>query len=108
MNGMSGSNRRLPRRSSDTMDGSALRVHWFAVVLATVLPACSKPIPVEDLPDAKETLSRIGRRLSQSLTVQELATLATRGDRLLARLTTQERAALARGAFRFRVDRPVI
>jgi hypothetical protein len=91
------------------MDGSALRLRLarLLVVLAVTLAAGPEPAPVEDPPPAEETMARIGRRLSQSLAVQELSALATRGDLLLARLTRDERAALARGGLRFRVDRPV-
>ena len=90
------------------MDGFGLRPRSLAIVLAALLSACSARVPVEELPDAEETLSRIGRRLSQSLSIEELAPIAQHGDRLLGRLTSQERNALGHGAFRFRVDRPVI
>ena len=91
------------------MDGSALprRLRWLVIVLTASLAGCAKQAPVAELPGAAETMARIGRRLSGSLSVQELTALAAHGDRLLARLTLQERNALAQGAFRFRVDRPV-
>jgi hypothetical protein len=92
------------------MDGAALRLRLarFLVVVGVTLAACPPPAPVEHLPAVEATMARIGRRLSQSLSVQELAALATRGDRLLSRLTCEERAVLARGGLRFRVDRPVL
>src|SRR5262245_36722946 len=78
------------------------------IVVASILPACSPRVPLDDLPPAEQAMIDIGRRLSRSLSVQELAALATRGDRLLARLTSKERAALARGGLHFHVDRPVL
>jgi hypothetical protein len=78
------------------------------VVLGVTLAACPRPAPVENLPAVEETMARVGRRLSRSLSVQELSALATRGDRLLSCLARDERAALARGWLRFRVDRPVL
>jgi hypothetical protein len=101
------SNRVSRLRSSDPMDGPVIRRIWSVIALAIILPACSDGIPVEELPESAETIRRIGRRLSQSLAVQELSDLAERGDRLLAKLTATERTALAQGALRFRVDQPV-
>lgn len=89
------------------MDGCAPRSRWLAVVVAALMPACSSRTPIEDLPGADETMSRIGKRLSGSLSARELTAISRRGDRLLAQLTPRERAALGRGALRFRVDRPV-
>ncbi len=91
------------------MDGSALpqRLRWLLIVGAASLMGCTRQSPVAELPGAAETMARVGRRLSESLSVQELTALAGHGDRLLARLTSQERAALAQGGLRFRVDRPV-
>jgi hypothetical protein len=77
------------------------------LVLAASLVGCAKQPTVAELPGATETMARVGRRLSGSLSIQELTALAEHGDRLLDHLTLQERAALAQGALRFRVDRPV-
>ena len=67
------------------MDGfdRRLRLSWSLLVLVASLPACSPRISVEDVPGPEETMSRVGRRLSHLLSVQELSALAPRGDRLL-------------------------
>jgi hypothetical protein len=92
------------------MDGSALRLRLarLLVVLGVTLAVRAQPAAVEQLPPVEETMARIGRRLSQSHSEQELSALATRGDRLLSRLTREERAVLARGCLRIHVDRPVL
>jgi acid phosphatase type 7 len=79
----------------------------FATLIA-LLPACTRPVPVEQLPSVPATLAEAGKRLSHSHSAAELTALATRGDRLLATLNASERDALARGHIRFRVDRPVV
>jgi hypothetical protein len=90
------------------MDGrNAIR--WFtAAMLSGLLPACSAPVAVDDLPAPRDTLTAVGKRLSRSKSVGELTTLARRGDRVLAALDRSERDALGRGYLRFRVDRPVV
>ncbi len=90
------------------MDGMRPRRLVAMVVLVAALPACSARVPVEDLPSARQTLAEAGKRLSRSLSVNELTALAVRGECVLAALTHQERDALGRGYLRFRVDRPVI
>ncbi|MDR3639103.1 MAG: metallophosphoesterase family protein [Isosphaeraceae bacterium] len=85
------------------MDG--IRRTIALALLLGALPACSPRRPVESLPDARTTLADVGRRLSRSHSLDDLAVLASRGDRLLAALTRAERDALARGYFRFRIDR---
>jgi len=80
-----------------------------AILLATtIIPACDRPVPIERLPLTSETLTAIGKRLSQKQSAAELSKLAPRGDLLLASLTSKERDALGRGYLRFQVDRPAI
>jgi hypothetical protein len=78
------------------------------MVFAAAMAACSRPVPVENLPAVEETMAAVGRRLSRVLSAEELGVLATRGDLLLGRLIRGERAALARGACRFHVDHAVV
>ena len=75
------------------------------VLLASWLCACGPKPDVADLPTAKATLARVGKRLSTRLAAADLTALATNDDRLLAALTGPERDALGRGALRFRIDR---
>ncbi len=76
--------------------------------LLLILPACGAPVAVEDLPPTAKTVEAVGLRLGRAKAPGELTTIAARGDRVLGSLTRAERSALARGAIRFRVDRPVI
>ena len=78
----------------------------FAAAMATT--ACSPPTPVERLPSAAETLADVGRRLSARRSERDLNKIVADEACLLEQLSTRERDALARGARRFRVDRPSI
>jgi hypothetical protein len=71
------------------------------------LSACSSPA-VEDLPAADTTLASVGKRLSRSMSLDELTAVAGHGERLLAVLTRAERDSLGRNYLRFRVDRRVV
>jgi acid phosphatase type 7 len=85
------------------------RTWWIAVALLTALGAgCGRSVPVDALPDVKETLQAAGKRLSRSHSAHELTELGRDGARLAALLTSQERDALGRGLLRFRVDRPCV
>lgn len=77
-------------------------------LLAGTIPACSPRVEVgvEDLPPARETVAAVGKRLGRLKAPGDLTEIAARGDRVLPLLTPGERSALARGAIRFRVDRP--
>jgi acid phosphatase type 7 len=63
---------------------------------------------LDRLPAPRETLTAIGRRLSQNYSERDLTTIASRGELILGRLEPEQRAALARGYLRFQVDAPVI
>jgi hypothetical protein len=83
------------------------RSRWTIGLLLALLAGCSSPssTPVEQLPSVEATLQAVGRRLSRSLSADELSRLATRSGELLGKLTAAERDALGRGYLRFRVDR---
>ncbi len=86
----------------------ALRPTSWPVLAALILPSCARPVAVEDLPPLDRTVEAIGVRLGRAKAPGELTAIAARGDRVLANLTGAERSSLARGAVRFRVDRPVV
>jgi hypothetical protein len=77
-------------------------------VVCSLMTACARPTPVEQLPAVEETMLTAGKRLGQALSPRELMALSGHGDRILAALRWQERDALGRAWVRFRVDRPVI
>jgi Purple acid Phosphatase, N-terminal domain/Calcineurin-like phosphoesterase len=83
---------------------------WWPVVAACLgsVPACGPRVAIEDLPTARETIARVGKRLGQAKAPGELTEAARDGDRVLRLLTRDERYALGRDAIRFRVDRPTI
>ena len=64
--------------------------------------------PVDSLPEARDVLSSIGRRLSRTMSAAEITEAAAKGERLLGLLSRQERSALARDLIRFRVDRRTV
>ena len=85
------------------------RIPRAAALLAAVLTTgCSPTTPVEALPTAAETLADVGRRLSARQSERELSALVADEAGLLRQMTTRERDAIARGARRFRVDRPCL
>ncbi len=84
------------------------RPRFWPLIAALALPACGPTVAVEDLPPTAKTVEAIGIRLGRAKAPGELTAIAAKGDRALAQLTRAERSALARGAIRFRVDRPVI
>lgn len=56
----------------------------------------------------RQVLQHVGRRLSRSMSEDDLTSLATRGDRLLRLLEPAERAALGKNGLRFRIARQAI
>ncbi len=79
-----------------------------AALLGLLVPACGPRVATEDLPTARETMLDVGRRLGRIKSPGELTEAAKRADRVLRLLSRSERDALARGAIRFRVDRPTV
>lgn len=86
-----------------------MRKAWFfCLLIPGLLAGCLSNPPVDALPEVSETLDAIGRRLSQSLSENQLGLLATRGSELLTYLNARERDALGRGYLRFHARDPVV
>jgi hypothetical protein len=88
------------------MDATGRR-RWLSIVVVASTMGCWGDPSRDDFPSTRETLRRIGRRLSGVCSERELTAIASRGRELLARLEWSERRALGGGYLRFRVDRPV-
>lgn len=89
------------------MDASGRRrVLPILIVVGTI--GCWVDPSRDDIPSTRETLRRIGKRLSGVCSERELTAVASRGPELLARLERSERRALSGEYLRFRVDRPVV
>ena len=86
------------------------RNRWIFALAALVGsgPGCSPGVEIEDLPPARVTVDSVARRLGRLRAPGDLTEIAARTDRVLPLLTSRERSALARGAVRFRVDRPAV
>jgi len=83
----------------------------LGVILAGVLGLASTRGPkvaTEVLPSPRDTIREVGKRLGRLKSPGELTEAARRSESVLALLTQSERDALARGAIRFRVDRPTV
>lgn len=88
------------------MDRTGWR-RFLSIALVAGATGCGGDVSRDDFPSTRETLRRVGRRLSGICSERQLTAIATRGPELLARLNRSERAALGMGYLRFRVDRPV-
>jgi 3',5'-cyclic AMP phosphodiesterase CpdA len=88
------------------------RRRWLATgllcVLGSLVTACSDRGSSAELPSARDTLLEAAKRLSRTLSEQQLTEAGRRGERVLAELGPEERDALGQDWIRFRVDRPVI
>lgn len=89
------------------MDATARR-RMLSILLVVGMAGCGGDATREGFPSSRETMRRVGRRLSGLYSERHLTAIATRGSELLARLDRSERAALGAGYLRFRVDRPVV
>ncbi len=89
------------------MDATGRR-RFLPIVLVVATLGCWIDRSPGGSPRARETLRRVGRRLSAIYSERELTAIASRGPEILARLERSERAALGEGYLRFEVDRPVV
>ena len=89
------------------MDATGRR-RCLSILIVAATIGCRFDSSQDDVPSTRETLRRVGRRLSETCSERALTAIASRGDELLARLERSERAALGEGYVRFQVDRPVV
>src|SRR5262249_41814271 len=89
------------------MDVTGRRRIW-SLLLVVVATACWFDPSRDKVPSTRETVRRVGRRLSRTCSESELTAIASRGPELLARLECPERVALGAGHCRFQVDHPVV
>ena len=89
------------------MDATGWR-RWLSILLLFWASGCGAGTARDKLPSTRETLRKVGHRLSAICSERELTAIASRGGELLRRLDRSERAALGEGYLRFRVDRAVV
>jgi hypothetical protein len=81
---------------------------WVLLLLG-LLTGCQPTSPRPDaLPEVRQTLEAIGRRLSRSMSEARLTEVAQHGSKVLAALSPSERDILARGYLRFQSRVPLI
>ncbi len=86
------------------------RVSIAVLATGALVAGCARPADtaIENLPSPREILVGVGKRLSRSLSAQEITDLAHSTPALLAKLTSSERSALGRDWIRFQINRPAI